>query len=105
MQQYANNPAIQLHGPGWSKIIIGEDQIENWRDYVDVMRRAFRKTAAVVHQCQRHRRAEVRGGDRRRARAEARSDRANAKRRSERAVERLCECEDGEFIDAQIEDD
>lgn len=37
MAQYANNPAIQLHGPGWSKIIIGEDQIENWRDYLDVM--------------------------------------------------------------------
>lgn len=35
--QYANNPAIQLHGPGWSKIIIGEDCIENWRDYIDVI--------------------------------------------------------------------
>jgi hypothetical protein len=34
---YANNPAIQIHGPGWSKILIGEDCIENWRDYVDVM--------------------------------------------------------------------
>jgi len=37
MAQYANNPAIELHGPGWSKIIVGEDQIENWRDYIDVM--------------------------------------------------------------------
>src|SRR5258706_3769489 len=36
-QQYANNPAIQIHGPGWSKILIGEDCIEHWRDYVDVM--------------------------------------------------------------------
>ncbi len=36
-QQYANNPAIQIHGPGWSKILIGEDCIENWRDYVEVM--------------------------------------------------------------------
>lgn len=35
--QYANNPAIQIHGPGWSKIIVGEDCIENWRDYIDVM--------------------------------------------------------------------
>ncbi len=35
--QYANNPAIQIHGPGWSKILIGEDCIENWRDYLDVM--------------------------------------------------------------------
>jgi acyl-CoA reductase-like NAD-dependent aldehyde dehydrogenase len=36
-QQYANNPAIQIHGPGWSKILIGDDCIENWRDYVDLM--------------------------------------------------------------------
>src|SRR5207344_1747440 len=36
-QQYANNPAIQIHGPGWSKFLIGDDCIENWRDYVDVM--------------------------------------------------------------------
>jgi acyl-CoA reductase-like NAD-dependent aldehyde dehydrogenase len=36
-QQYANNPAIQLHGPGWSKFIIGEDCIENWREYIDVI--------------------------------------------------------------------
>ncbi len=36
-QQYANNPAIQLHGPGWSKVLIGEDCIANWRDYIDVI--------------------------------------------------------------------
>jgi hypothetical protein len=36
-QQYASNPGIQIHGPGWSKIIIGEDQIENWRDFIDVI--------------------------------------------------------------------
>ncbi|MSU58500.1 MAG: aldehyde dehydrogenase family protein [Pedosphaera sp.] len=35
--QYANIPAIQVHGPGWSKILIGDDCIEHWRDYVDVM--------------------------------------------------------------------
>jgi len=35
--QYANNPAIQVHGPGWSKILIGDDEIENWRQYIDVM--------------------------------------------------------------------
>jgi acyl-CoA reductase-like NAD-dependent aldehyde dehydrogenase len=35
--QYASNPAIQVHGPGWSKILIGEDCIEHWRDYVEVM--------------------------------------------------------------------
>jgi len=35
--QYANNPAIQVHGPGFSKILIGEDQIEHWPDYLDLM--------------------------------------------------------------------
>ena len=36
-QQYANNPAIQVHGPGWSKILVGADCVENWREYLDVM--------------------------------------------------------------------
>src|SRR5262249_17247168 len=31
------NPAIEIHGPGYSKVLIGEDQIENWRDHLDVM--------------------------------------------------------------------
>jgi acyl-CoA reductase-like NAD-dependent aldehyde dehydrogenase len=35
--QYASNPAIQIHGPGFSKILIGEDEIENWRDHIDLM--------------------------------------------------------------------
>lgn len=37
MAGYANNPAIQLHGPGWSKVVIGEDCIEQWPDYLDVI--------------------------------------------------------------------
>jgi hypothetical protein len=35
--QYANNPAIQIHGPGFSKILIGEDEIERWPEFIDVM--------------------------------------------------------------------
>ena len=35
--QYASNPAIQIHGPGFSKILIGEDQIENWPDFIDLI--------------------------------------------------------------------
>jgi acyl-CoA reductase-like NAD-dependent aldehyde dehydrogenase len=41
MAQYANNPAIQLHGPGWSKFLIGDDCIENWRDYIEVIAAAI----------------------------------------------------------------
>jgi acyl-CoA reductase-like NAD-dependent aldehyde dehydrogenase len=35
--QYANNPAIQIHGPGYSKILIGEDQVEQWPTFLDVL--------------------------------------------------------------------
>ena len=35
--QYSNNPSIQLHGPGYSKILIGNDQIEHWPEFLDVL--------------------------------------------------------------------
>ncbi|MHB8521624.1 MAG: aldehyde dehydrogenase family protein [Limisphaerales bacterium] len=35
--RYANNPAIQIHGPGLSKILIGDDEIERWPEWIDVM--------------------------------------------------------------------
>lgn len=35
--QYASNPAIQVHGPGLSKILIGEDEIERWPQYIDLI--------------------------------------------------------------------
>jgi acyl-CoA reductase-like NAD-dependent aldehyde dehydrogenase len=34
---YANNPAIQIHGPGYSKILVGQDEIERWPDFIDLM--------------------------------------------------------------------
>jgi acyl-CoA reductase-like NAD-dependent aldehyde dehydrogenase len=34
---YAANPAIQIHGPGLSKILIGEDQVHRWREFVDLI--------------------------------------------------------------------
>ena len=34
---YANNAAVQIHGPGRSKVIIGADEIERWRDHLDVL--------------------------------------------------------------------
>jgi hypothetical protein len=36
-QQYANNPAIQIHGPGFSKILLADDEIENWPKYIGLM--------------------------------------------------------------------
>jgi acyl-CoA reductase-like NAD-dependent aldehyde dehydrogenase len=37
VEQYKGNPRVQAHGPGFSKIILGEDQVDNWRKYLDIM--------------------------------------------------------------------
>jgi len=37
VEQYAGNPRIQVHGPGFSKILLGDDQVDHWRDYLDLM--------------------------------------------------------------------
>ncbi len=34
---YASNPAIQIHGPGYSKILVGDDHIERWPEFIDLM--------------------------------------------------------------------
>ncbi len=35
--RYAHNPAVQVHGPGFSKILLGADAVERWPDYIDLM--------------------------------------------------------------------
>ena len=37
VEQYAGNPKVQAHGPGFSKILIGDDVIDQWEDYLDLM--------------------------------------------------------------------
>ncbi len=34
---WKNDSRVEVHGPGYSKILIGEDEIENWERYLDVM--------------------------------------------------------------------
>ncbi len=34
---YANNPAIQVHGPGLSKVLIGDDQVERWPEFIELI--------------------------------------------------------------------
>ena len=34
---WANDPRVEIHGPGYSKIIIGEDCVGDWEQYLDVM--------------------------------------------------------------------
>src|SRR5947199_1801798 len=37
VEQYKGNPRVQAHGPGFSKILLGDDQADNWEKYVDIM--------------------------------------------------------------------
>ena len=37
VSQYAHDPRVEVHGSGRSKILIGEDKIEQWRDYLPIM--------------------------------------------------------------------
>lgn len=34
---YKNDPRYQIHGPGFSKILIGDDEIERWPEFIDVI--------------------------------------------------------------------
>lgn len=34
---YSGNSGVSVHGPGYSKVIIGEDEIENWEQHLDVL--------------------------------------------------------------------
>jgi hypothetical protein len=34
---WSNDPRVEIHGPGYSKIIIGEDCVDDWEQYLDVM--------------------------------------------------------------------
>jgi acyl-CoA reductase-like NAD-dependent aldehyde dehydrogenase len=37
VEQYRGNPRVQAHGPGFSKIILGDDKVDDWRKYLDIM--------------------------------------------------------------------
>jgi len=37
VEQYAGNPKVQVHGPGFSKILLGDDCADRWEDYLDLM--------------------------------------------------------------------
>lgn len=37
VEQYKGNPRVQAHGPGFSKILLGEDEADNWEKYLDIM--------------------------------------------------------------------
>ncbi len=37
VDRYRGNPRVQAHGPGFSKILLGDDQVDRWEDYLDMM--------------------------------------------------------------------
>src|SRR5881227_3977103 len=37
VEQYKGNPRVQAHGPGFSKIILGDDKVDQWEKYLDLM--------------------------------------------------------------------
>jgi acyl-CoA reductase-like NAD-dependent aldehyde dehydrogenase len=37
IQGWKNDPKVQIHGPGWSKVILGADAAKNWEQYIDVI--------------------------------------------------------------------
>jgi acyl-CoA reductase-like NAD-dependent aldehyde dehydrogenase len=37
VEQYKGNPRVQAHGPGFSKILLGDDEVDNWPKYLDMM--------------------------------------------------------------------
>lgn len=37
VEQYKGNPRVQVHGPGFSKIILGDDKVDQWEKFVDMM--------------------------------------------------------------------
>ncbi len=37
VERYKGDPRVQAHGPGFSKILLGDDVVDRWREYVDLM--------------------------------------------------------------------
>jgi acyl-CoA reductase-like NAD-dependent aldehyde dehydrogenase len=37
VDRYRGNPRVQAHGPGFSKIVLGDDEVDNWEKYLDLM--------------------------------------------------------------------
>src|SRR6266513_2259401 len=37
VKRYEGNPRVQVHGPGFSKILFGDDEVDNWEKHIDLM--------------------------------------------------------------------
>ena len=61
VSQYASDPRVEVHGSGRSKVLIGEDKIDQWRSLTSRAGRVgVGEQRPIVHQRERHRGAPVR---------------------------------------------
>ncbi|NOT00752.1 MAG: aldehyde dehydrogenase [Phycisphaerales bacterium] len=37
VRPWLNDPRVEVHGPGYSKVLLGDDCVHDWRNYIDVM--------------------------------------------------------------------
>jgi acyl-CoA reductase-like NAD-dependent aldehyde dehydrogenase len=37
VDQHKGNPRVSVHGPGFSKLIIGDDLVDRWEEYIDIL--------------------------------------------------------------------
>ncbi len=37
VERYSANPGVQAHGPGWSKVLIGDDCVDRWPEFLDLI--------------------------------------------------------------------
>lgn len=37
VERYKGNPRVQAHGPGFSKILLGDDVVDNWEEYINLI--------------------------------------------------------------------
>lgn len=37
VDRYKGDPKVQAHGPGFSKILLGDDMVDNWEEHLDLM--------------------------------------------------------------------
>ena len=37
LRPWRDEPRVQLHGPGWSKVLVGEDRMSDWESILDLM--------------------------------------------------------------------
>jgi len=37
VKRYEGNPRVQVHGPGFSKVLLGDDAVDDWEKYIDLI--------------------------------------------------------------------